>query len=95
MADYSYSKARANFRALCDRVAETGTPIIIHRRGAADVALISADELSGLEETAHLLRSPRNARRLLQALSRARRGAARPGSVARLRTELGLEPKKS
>ena len=64
--------------------------VIIQRRGAEDVALISASELTGLLETAHLLRSPANATRLLTALNRALAGHERPQSVADLRRELGL-----
>lgn len=71
-AETTFSHARANFAALCDEVASSTEPVIIHRRGAEDVALISAAELRSLEETVHLLRSPRNAERLLAALTRAR-----------------------
>lgn len=68
----TYTKARASLAALCDTVCENQEVVIIHRRDAGDVALIAADELSSLMETAHLLRSPRNAERLLTALARAR-----------------------
>ena len=86
----TYTKARANLAALCDEVAATREPVIIRRRNAEDVALISADELASLMETAHLLRSPRNARRLLDALVRAQSGELPPSSVEDLRRELGL-----
>jgi len=43
------------------------------------MALIPADELGSLRETAYLLRSPQNAARLLAALTRARRGRTKPG----------------
>ncbi|MEK6302175.1 MAG: type II toxin-antitoxin system prevent-host-death family antitoxin [Acidobacteriota bacterium] len=69
----TYSKARANFSKLCSRVAESGEIVIIKRRDGGDVALVSAQELAGLTETAHLLSSPRNAQRLLAALNRARK----------------------
>ena len=45
---------------------------MVRRRQGGDVALVAADELEGLLETAHLLRSPQNAARLLSALERAR-----------------------
>lgn len=67
----SYRAARANFAALCNRAIENREVIIISRRGSEDVALVVANELSSLLETAHLLRSPRNARRLLAAFDRA------------------------
>ncbi len=68
----TYTRARANLAALCDDVSKTRKPLIIHRRGARDVALVAADELESLIETAHLLRSPKNAQRLITALRRAR-----------------------
>ena len=91
MTTTTYTNARANLAVLCDQVSATREPVIIHRRGAEDVALISAEELAGLAETAHLLRSPKNARRLLTALARAQQGECPPSSVAELREELGLE----
>ena len=87
----SYTEARANLKALLDRAAEERETVIIHRRGAEDVALISADELRGLIETAHLLRSPRNAQRLLRALRRATSRKLRPQSLEKLRADLGLD----
>jgi antitoxin YefM len=86
----TYSHARAHFAALCDEALSTREPIIIHRRGAGDVALIAADELLGLMETAHLLRSPKNARRLLRALARARSEDLPSERLDALRRELDL-----
>lgn len=87
----TYTKARAHLAALCDEVTATREPIIIRRRGREDVALVSAAELRGLEETAHLLRSPKNARRLLTAMKRARDKKLPTSTVKALRQELGLE----
>ena len=75
----TYTNARANFAALCDRATNDREPVVIRRRGAEDVVLIAADELSGLLETAHLLRSPANAERLLTALARARKRTFQTG----------------
>jgi antitoxin YefM len=86
----TYTQARANLKALLDEVAENREHVIIHRREGGDVALIAADELRGLMETAHLLRSPRNAQRLLTALGRAQKGTGRPAKVENLREQLGL-----
>jgi antitoxin YefM len=86
----TYSAARAHLASLCDQVAATREPVIIRRRNAADVALIAADELAGLLETAHLLRSPRNAQRLLTALARAESGDGEPADPETLRERLGL-----
>lgn len=71
MISTTYSEARRNLAALLDRVANDGEVAIVKRRSSADVALISVDELFGLLETVHLLRSPANSRRLLTALKRA------------------------
>ena len=86
----SYTRARANLAKLCDRVTQDLDVVIIRRRGREDVALVSASELSGLLETAHLLRSPRNRARLLRAMSRARRQTGKPQTVDELRSEVGL-----
>ena len=63
----TYTHARANLAVLCDEVTANREVVIIQRRNAEDVALIAASELDSLLETAHLLRSPRNAERLLTA----------------------------
>jgi antitoxin YefM len=87
----SYTQARANLKSLLDQVADNREQVIIHRREGDDVALIAADELRGLIETAHLLRSPRNAQRLLTALRRAQAGKGKAQSLDKLRTDLGLD----
>ena len=86
----TYTQARAHLASLLDKVTDDREVIIIQRRGAEDVALIAADELASLLETAHLLRSPANAERLLAALTRARQGTGNTQSVAELRDEVGL-----
>lgn len=86
----TYTQARANLKALLDEVSDSRETVIIHRRGGQDVALIALDELRSLIETAHLLRSPKNAERLLKALARARQGKGRSQSLAKLRRDVGL-----
>ena len=93
-AAITYTAARARFASLCDSATSSREPIIIHRRGAEDVALISAAELRSILETAHLLRSPENAKRLLKALRRARGRALQPKSLDRLRRALRLQTGK-
>ena len=87
----TYTSARANLKALLDQAVDTREPVIIRRRGGDDVALIAADELSSLIETAHLLRSPKNAERLLRSLARAMAGRGTPQSIAKLRRALALD----
>ena len=69
--DTTYAHARENLASLCDYATSTLEPVVIHRRGAEDVALIAASEFRSLEATLHELRSPRNAARLFAALARA------------------------
>ena len=87
----TYTQARANLASLCDRVAETREPYVIERRNGENVALVSEAELDSLLETAHLLRSPKNARRLASALERALGSAPTPESLEELRRSLGVE----
>ena len=84
----SYTSLRENLASVLDRVVDEQETVIVRRRGSRDVALIPASELAGLIETAHLLRSPANARRLLAALRRAERGKGKPGDAAELRREI-------
>lgn len=87
----TYTQARAKLASLCDQVADTREPYVIERRNGENVALISEAELNSLLETAHLLRSPRNARRLASALERAKSGKPAPATLQQLRQSLGLE----
>jgi antitoxin YefM len=91
VTETTYSNARQSFRALWDEAISTREPIFITRRGAENVALISADELNSIMETIHLFRSPENARRLLTALNRASEDSAKPSSLEELKRELGVE----
>jgi antitoxin YefM len=93
----TYSNARQNFARLMDKVTNDREVVFINRQSQKGrvqrVALVDADELAGLEETAHLLRSPKNAARLLKALKRALGGkgkAVKPSTVAALKRDIGL-----
>jgi len=90
MTETSYTDLRQSLAAVLDRVTNDREVVIIRRRGEKKVAMIPADELAGLMETAHLLRSPKNARRLLTALRRAIGGKSKPESVEKFRREIGL-----
>jgi antitoxin YefM len=86
----TYTDARRRLAALLDSAGDDREIVIISRRDHSDVALIAADELRSLEETAHLMRSPVNARRLLEALERSLSADPKPSSVEDLRAEFGL-----
>lgn len=86
----TYTNAHANLAHLLDEAADNREIIIIKRDKKEDVALIAASELASLTETAYLLRSPKNAQRLLTALSRALKRTGQPQTVEELRKEVGL-----
>jgi antitoxin YefM len=87
----TYTHARARLATLIDEVTKNREVVIIQRRGHEDVALISADELASLLETAHLLRSPKNAERLFAALERVRKESVASQTIDELRNEFGFE----
>jgi len=89
--DTTYTQLREHLASVLDRVIQDREVVIVRRSGSRDVALVPADDLASLMETAHLLRSPKNARRLLTALRRAEKGIGKPQSVDKLRREIGLE----
>jgi len=78
MTETTYTDLRQRLASVLDRVANDHEVVIVRRRGEKTVALVPADELAGLMETAQLLRSPKNARRLLAALQRAVGGKGKP-----------------
>jgi antitoxin YefM len=90
-AQTTYTDARAHLAEYMDSATSTREPVIIRRRNAEDVALIAVAELDSLLETAHLLRSPKNAERLMSALQRARQGEGTPRDVKELRRELQID----
>ena len=90
----TYTSLRQNLASVLSRVVADQETVIVRRRGAGDVALVPAAELAGLVETAHLLRSGKNAQRLLRSLRRAERGEGRAGTLDGLRREMGLGPSR-
>ena len=88
----TYSSLREHLASVLDKVIEDREVVIVKRKGSEAVALVPAHELSSLLETAHLLRSPKNAQRLLTALRRARTSKAKPQTMDYLRRELRIEP---
>jgi antitoxin YefM len=87
----TYTQARANLASLLDEVSINKEVVIINRKNAENVALVSESELSGILETAHLLRSPKNAQRLLKALLKVQEGKENPHTLEELKRDFGLE----
>ena len=90
MLQTTYTDARANLASLCDEVTENQEIVVIRRRKGKSVAMIDAAELQSLVESAHLMRSPKNAERLLAALDRALKGKGEASDIDQLKTETGL-----
>jgi antitoxin YefM len=88
----AYSQACQSLKALMDCAVNYSEVVMLRRRHGVDVALVSADELAGLLETAHLLRSPLNTARLLGALNRARTAPLPPMDLDDLEAILTAEP---
>jgi antitoxin YefM len=88
----TYTQLRGKLASVLDRVAADQEVVIVRRKRGRDVALIPADELATILETAHLLRSPKNASRLLRAFRRAEKGSTKPEPLDKLRREMKLEP---
>lgn len=65
----SYSHARSNLARTMEKVCDDHAPIIITRKNQRSVVLLSLEDYQALEETAYLLRSPKNARRLLESIT--------------------------
>lgn len=90
MIETTYTSLRQRLASVLDRVANDREVVVVVRNGEKKVAMVPADELAGLMETAHLLRSPRNAQRLLSALQRAIGRKGKPEPLEKLRREMGL-----
>jgi antitoxin YefM len=65
----TYSHARNNLAQTMEKVCDDHAPVIITRKNQRSVVLLSLEDYQALEETAYLLRSPKNARRLLESVA--------------------------
>jgi antitoxin YefM len=69
MDTITYTSARGNLAKTMKKVCDDHSPILITRKTAQPVVMISLEDFQALEETAYLLRSPKNARRLLESVA--------------------------
>jgi antitoxin YefM len=70
----TYSESRARYAETLDAVTNDSEPVVITRAGHDPVVIVSQRDYESLVETAYLLRSPANARRLLASIERLERG---------------------
>ncbi len=69
MNTITYTSARGNLAKTMEKVCDDHSPVVITRKTAQPVVMMSLEDFSSLEETAYLLRSPQNARRLLESVA--------------------------
>lgn len=74
METVSYTAARNNFRAAMDKVCDDHQPLLITRQNERPVVMMSLEDYQALEETFYLLRSPKNAVRLMESIAQADQG---------------------
>ncbi|MGH3655107.1 MAG: type II toxin-antitoxin system Phd/YefM family antitoxin [Micromonosporaceae bacterium] len=74
----TYSESRANYAATLDSVINDREEVVITRAGHEPVVIVSLADYESLKETAYLLRSPENARRLVSAIERLEAGEGTP-----------------
>jgi antitoxin YefM len=86
----TYSNLRGNLSEYLDRIVDDNEIVVVRRRNGKNVALIAEHELTSMLETAHLLSSPVNADRLVNALRDVRSGRGKRMSIDELRKEFDL-----
>jgi len=69
MKTMSYTAVRNKFKAAMEQVCDDHAPIIITRQNQRPVVIISLDDYNSIEETMYLLRSPKNAARLMESMA--------------------------
>jgi antitoxin YefM len=74
MSVVSYTHLRQHLASVMDEVCDGRAPVIVTRQNARPVVMLSLEEFESMQETLHLLRSPRNAERLLRSIARAEAG---------------------
>jgi antitoxin YefM len=74
MTVVTYTHLRQNLAAVMDEACDSVAPVIVTRQNARSVVMLSLEEYESMMETLHLLRSPRNAERLLRSIAHAEAG---------------------
>ena len=70
----TYTAARQNLAKTMEKVCRDHSPVIVTRKSSNSVVIMSLEDYEALEETAHLLRSPKNTRRLIESVAQLERG---------------------
>ncbi len=83
MQSISFQLFRRKIRTYCNEVVQSGTPLLISGGAMNDVVLMSKSEFNSMQETFHLLKSPKNAARLLKSIESDKKGG---GKVRKLKS---------
>ena len=83
MDTVTYTTIRANLASAMDKVCNDHEPLIITRNGEQSVVMLSHEDFKALEETAYLLRTPANAKRLLAAAAQLNAGKGTERTLAK------------
>ena len=82
MDTISYSEARSKLAKTMEKVCDDHSPVIITRKNSRSVVMVSLDDYAAMEETSYLLRSPKNARRLLESIAELNSGGGTERKLA-------------
>lgn len=74
MQTMSYTRLRGNLAKVMDRVVEDHDAVIVTRNNEPGVVILSLEDYEALQETAYLMKSPANARRLVEAMDQIQQG---------------------
>lgn len=74
MDTITYTKARQNLASTMEKVCDDHNPLIITRKNKRPVVMLSLEDYQAMEETTYLLRSPKNAKRLLDSIAELENG---------------------
>ncbi len=85
MQAVTYTHARNHLTATMDKTIEDHEPVIITRQNGGAVVMMSLEDFQSWEETAYLLNSPANARKLMKSLDEANLGKTQTRSLSQLR----------
>ncbi|VEN73766.1 antitoxin of the YoeB-YefM toxin-antitoxin system [Candidatus Desulfarcum epimagneticum] len=74
METSAYTAARQNLAKTMEKICRDRVPMIVKRKSSNSVIIMSREDFQALEETAYLLRSPKNARRLIESIAQLENG---------------------
>ena len=83
MKAISYTAARANLAKTMDTICDDHEPVVITRKNERSVVMLSLEDYEALEETAYLLRSPKNMKRLVESISQLENGDGSPRQLSK------------